>query len=70
MYINKPPYTIMRSSVHVFYPKITINRLFVLYYFGDGSNYHGHSYTLNGTPATVSTRGIVIMNGKKIIRYP
>jgi len=28
----------------------------------------GHSYTLNGTPANASTRGIVITNGKKIIR--
>ena len=28
----------------------------------------GHSYTLNGTPANASTRGIVIKNGKKIIR--
>ena len=27
-----------------------------------------HSYTLNGTPADVSTRGIVILNDKKIIR--
>ena len=29
----------------------------------------GHFYTLNGTPAQVSTRGIVIRNDKKIIRY-
>jgi glucose-1-phosphatase len=28
----------------------------------------GHSYTLNGTPANASTRGIVIRNGQKIIR--
>ena len=28
----------------------------------------GHSYTLNGTPAHVSTRGVVIKNDKKIIR--
>ena len=27
----------------------------------------GHSYTLNGTPANASTRGVVIRNGKKII---
>ena len=27
-----------------------------------------HSYTLNGTPADASTRGIVILNDKKIIR--
>ena len=27
-----------------------------------------HSYTLNGIPANASTRGIVITNGKKIIR--
>jgi hypothetical protein len=27
-----------------------------------------HSYTLNGTPANASTRGIVIRNEKKIIR--
>ena len=26
------------------------------------------SYTLNGTPANASTRGLVISNGKKIIR--
>ena len=28
----------------------------------------GHFYTLNGTPADASTRGIVIRNDKKIIR--
>jgi glucose-1-phosphatase len=27
-----------------------------------------HLYTLNGTPASASTRGIVIGNGKKTIR--
>ena len=28
----------------------------------------GHAYTLNGTPANAFSRGIVIRNGKKIIR--
>jgi len=28
----------------------------------------GHFYTLNGTPANASTRGIIIRNEKKIIR--
>jgi hypothetical protein len=28
----------------------------------------GHSYTLNGTPANASTRGIVIRSDKKTIR--
>jgi hypothetical protein len=28
----------------------------------------GHSYTLSGTPANASTRGVVIRDCKKIIR--
>jgi hypothetical protein len=36
--------------------------------FDIGSSRHdGRSYTLSGTPANASTRGIVIRNDKKII---